>query len=693
LALESLEDRTVPTVVFNPALGPDQVFWRAGNAGNHPANQVVTGPLQTNADALSNSGVYLIFFGKSWTKSLVQPLVADAQTILASSYLSGLTDYGSSGTATYSGYTIDNSPLPDIGVNHGDMDPADIGQKCETAAAAEIRKIVPQQGWTQPQDNSPVHSPIYCVLFDYGDQGGANWPDQFSQTQTMNVIWIQLGPKQLGGHLRQGYDLTLSHELAERISDGTGNGIGVNGPYDPVTKQYINAGDNENQNVQICDGEPNGEKYIYPLNGSVWVQAYWSLSAQAFIVPDGNSQTLYLDGQWDKSNPDSPTFLGTFDLTVKGDQPGKGSNYNDVISVEQVDSGVQVTINGEVFRFDTSENWPITTYQFWSITIEPGGGNNTVNVKNLGNIPLDLECAAGSNNLVQFGNEDYGPVTIDGHGGNVTLDYAPIRNYSRQDQYETFTVTHALNFAITSQAVTWNDKASWSAYVPNPRVNPNLKNFPPNQNVETFIKDGHLEVYPMAYSGKGTFFATETTTYSDVGQLTINGAPVDTTFNVQSTASGTPLTVNASSQGKQAFTIGNKGSVHGIASRVALLGQVANSTVVVDDSASTSQDRVSISNGLGGDVEVGHAGDQFFGSGGELDCTGMSVLTLNLSKAAGDTVQLAPSMVTAFAINGQVGYPAQLQLDLTGITDALLTPGEWTFTKGSHKAVTFSNMK
>jgi hypothetical protein len=683
----------VPTVVFNTALGPPQVFWRAGNAENHPANQVVTGPITTNADALNDPSVYLIFFGKSWTPSVVKPLVADAQTILASKYLSGLTDYGSSGTATYAGYTIDSSPIPDIGVNTGDKDPADIGQKCENAAVAEIKKIVPKEGWAQPPDSNAVHSPIYCVLYDYGDKGGANWADQYSQTQTMNVIWIQLGPKQLGGHLRQGYDLTLTHELAERISDGTGNGIGVNGPYDATTMKYINAGDNENQNVQICDGEPNGEKYIYPLDGTVWVQAYWSLSKQAFVVPDANLQTLYLDAQWDKSDPDNPAFQGTFDLTINGDQPSKGSNYNDAISVERVDSGVQVTLNGEVFQFDNDEVWPITTYQFSAITIEPGGGDNTINVKNLGGIRLDIECAAGSNNLVQFGNEDYGPVTIDGHGGNVTLDYTQIRNSRQQDQWETFTVTHALGFTITNQTVSWNDAASWSAYVPNPKVNPNIKNFAPNQNVETFIKDGRVEVYPMPYSAKGTFFATETTTYSDVGQLTINGAPVDTRFTVQSTASGTPVTINANAQGKQAFHIGNKGSVKGIESLLTLSGQVTNSTVVVDDSSSTSQDKVTIGNGQAGDVELGLAGDQFFGSGGELDCTGMSTLTLNLSKAAGDTVNLTPSMVTAYFINGQVGYPAELTLNLAGVTDALLTPGEWTFTKNSHKAVSFTNMK
>jgi hypothetical protein len=50
-------------------------------------------------------------------------------------------------------------------------------------------------------------------------------------------------------------------------------------------------------------------------------------------------------------------------------------------------------------------------------------------------------------------------------------------------------------------------------------------------------------------------------------------------------------------------------------------------------------------------------------------------------------------MVTAFTINGQAGYPAQLYLDLTGVPDAVMLPGEWIFTKPSHKTVSFTNMK
>jgi hypothetical protein len=96
------------------------------------------------------------------------------------------------------------------------------------------------------------------------------------------------------------------------------------------------------------------------------------------------------------------------------------------------------------------------------------------------------------------------------------------------------------------------------------------------------------------------------------------------------------------------------------------------------------------------------ATDQFFGSGGSLTYGGLPSVTLNLSHAADDAVQLTPSAATAFSINGDqaeflAGHGAGLNLDLTGVVDALLSPGgpgagTWNFTKGSRQPVTFKNM-
>jgi hypothetical protein len=96
-------------------------------------------------------------------------------------------------------------------------------------------------------------------------------------------------------------------------------------------------------------------------------------------------------------------------------------------------------------------------------------------------------------------------------------------------------------------------------------------------------------------------------------------------------------------------------------------------------------------------------GDQFFGAHGGLDVTGMSALTLNLSKAANDAVHLSPSTMTALAVNGdlseyQAHAGAELDIALGGTTDGVLTPGTggagtWGFRKGSHKPITFTNVQ
>jgi hypothetical protein len=98
-------------------------------------------------------------------------------------------------------------------------------------------------------------------------------------------------------------------------------------------------------------------------------------------------------------------------------------------------------------------------------------------------------------------------------------------------------------------------------------------------------------------------------------------------------------------------------------------------------------------------TQVGAAAvDQFFGAGGSVTYGNMSALTLNLSKAADDSVKLTPSAVTAFFMNGDLsefraGHGAALDLDLTGVTNGTAAgsgTGTWTF--GNRQAVSYTNM-
>ena len=80
LALEALEDRTVPTVLFIPTFGAETV--------------------QGSNEGMISPSVHLIFSGSSWTQQSEQALLNSVASILAGPYLSGLTQYGSDGKAT-----------------------------------------------------------------------------------------------------------------------------------------------------------------------------------------------------------------------------------------------------------------------------------------------------------------------------------------------------------------------------------------------------------------------------------------------------------------------------------------------------------------------------------------------------------------------------------------------------------------
>jgi hypothetical protein len=199
---------------------------------------------------------------------------------------------------------------------------------------------------------------------------------------------------------------------------------------------------------------------------------------------------------------------------------------------------------------------------------------------------------------------------------------------------------------------------------------------------------------------------TETLNYANVKSLALHGGSIDTTFKVQSTPAGVPVTISAGSRiqpvtvGGSAlvnqFIVGVNGSVKQVRSSLTLLGSGPSDTLVVDDSQALVQDQVTVT-----PTQVGAATtDKFFGAGGSLTYGGLSALTLNLSHAADDTVQLTPSATTAFFVNGDptefaAHHAAVLTLDLTGVINAVLNstgPGNGIWTFGNRKAVTFQNL-
>ncbi len=307
-------------------------------------------------------------------------------------------------------------------------------------------------------------------------------------------------------------------------------------------------------------------------------------------------------------------------------------------------------------------------YHSTGMTIDTGPTLGPVHVSSTG-CATSINCAAPDTITVGNTLESIGQLTVNADGGTLTLT----DTIANEDD-DTTTITNRVTYGVSDQSVGYTNRWKETEYF-------DPQDFPQHKG-------------PRVQHWSGTSFSI--VYYQNVSSLTINSAPVDTSFYLYSTATGAPVTINTATDGTttNTFKVGHKHTVKEIRSQLTLNGSSPKDSVVVDDSKATSQDLVTIANGQSNDVQLGMAvSDEFFAPGGGLDCSGMSLITLDLSKALGDVVHLTPSTVTAFAINGEVGYPAELDVDLLGITDALKLANKWTFTKGSHKTIRFSNVK
>jgi hypothetical protein len=393
LLLEQLEDRVVPAVIFNSPFGGDSIFWFPGNGAGMPAYQPVDSPLSSNPTALNSPNVYLIFSGQSWTNATAQRFANDVDKIINhSAYLSRLSDYGSNGQALFNAannWTIDNSAAPA-------SDP--------TAGTNEIDKIVPTTSWVKPSQAATsgaffwpgaVTAPIYVVVFDTDGTTG-NGVDAYVPQGTqdpplaMNHIWIANS-----GNDENWFTTSFSHELVERMSDG-GGGIKMNARVS-LTSEW--------QNAQIVDNEPDAGGYDARLQGTVLVEAYWSISADGFIVPDTTSgPTVYVNPVWNGVNTSSPSFTGKFDLLIQKHTAADNTPGSITINDPYSDPAA-VTVDGTPFTFrNKGKVRNITVFDYsgstvtvlgnlgrvsiWSVN---GGTNVTVGNGNVGDVAAEVD--------------------------------------------------------------------------------------------------------------------------------------------------------------------------------------------------------------------------------------------------------------------------------------------------------------
>jgi hypothetical protein len=389
LMLEALEDRTTPTVIFKPAFGAETLQKTPNN--------------DYNFQTLSSPTVYLIFWGTYWGKHRDQAktLDADAQAVLASPYLSKLTQYNpahnaSYGKALYGNYWVDPSSNPSwptytdsqgntVTSNAGDSNSASAIQAEVADAINNSSGVIPAPALGSTQ----LTSPIYVVVTDpktAGSNGGYNLPATYNPFPGIPATATPINMISVGtstGPNEDYFTLTFGHEIAERMSDPTGDNYGVE-----VTPPSGIPGNLNGGYSQIGDNEPepaNQPHYSYrvsALGRTVAVQPWWSTADQAFIVPDGNPQQVTLDPSpyWTVDSTGTANFSNQYDLTITGDQ-GVFLDYG--ITIDATASGTTVTldtinlatglIGNESFAFDGG--------RIRNITVAPGAGSHAVNVQ------------------------------------------------------------------------------------------------------------------------------------------------------------------------------------------------------------------------------------------------------------------------------------------------------------------------
>ena len=263
----------------------------------------------TTAYSLQHPNVNFVFSGSYWSTTQGQQdeagMLSEAQAIMSSGYLSALTQYGSDGVANVGSHW---------------NDPTTVASNPSTAAPMQtfLQRSITNHN-AAPGSNDWQHVPIFVVVSDPTSSAGSNsgWngpgnyvqnvaigPFHFQFNENIRMIWLSTETDSSTHISKDGFTDLFSHELAESMAPAI------------VMTPPSSLPSNVKGDSQISDNEPDGARYTYRLGGNL-VQAYWSNNDGAFIVPDGNSETFYMDSNWTGTS-----FNGNFNLRVQGDQLG-----------------------------------------------------------------------------------------------------------------------------------------------------------------------------------------------------------------------------------------------------------------------------------------------------------------------------------------------------------------------------------
>jgi hypothetical protein len=449
LQLEALEDRAVPAII---PPGPPHVLPGSFNIAFTPKFGPETIVKGSTNDGMQNPSVNLVFSGPYWTTAQGQQdeanMLAAVQSILSGPYLTGLTQYGSDGKANFSRSWNDTATVPlqpKIGMPSASaLD--DFLQNSIDNHPTYIHDIYGHKHVAPPVNTNWQHAPIYVVVSDPNSSaqnpGGWNGGGGYAYIQqgifkvaNIHMIWVGTNGPNRDPIWLDGFTSSLSHELAETISDPDASGITVQPPKQLPWSLSDNT-DPQDVTGQIADFEPASQRYGYRLNNYM-VQPYWSRQDQAFIVPLGPSgssysQNFFLDPVWS-----GDIFSYSYNLRLQGDQLGPWYNDHIQIGGQRNHTDVAVVMNNASADF----------LNINKIAVNTGNGANDVQVTEL-NVPtLNIDSSGISNDTVEIGNNGSlagigGTVSVNNNSGQTALTID-----NSNDGWDTITITdHSVHY-------------------------------------------------------------------------------------------------------------------------------------------------------------------------------------------------------------------------------------------------------
>jgi hypothetical protein len=301
---------------------------------------------------------------------------------------------------------------------------------------------------------------------------------------------------------------------------------------------------------QICDGEPEGGREYYGrLDGESGplVTSYWSVQSDAFIIPEpGGLPTVYLNLVWNGVGTSSPSWAGTFDMTIDGQS-------NETITIQSSPDKANYI---EVWQSSISTSEPVFT-GYWSdlsgrsITIIPGS-NDTIDIRN---VPDNVS------------------VLVDGGRETDTINVSP-----GTDQTTILGNISVRNEGEASATININDRADSAAV----------------GRTVTFSAMPYVMVDQITFSGLGMISYDYGTSFKPV--INITGSQFGNTYDVENADVQLP-TIN--SHGSDSVTLGNStDGVREITGGVILTNGSAATNLTVDDSADPNMTPYTVTLGI-----------------------------------------------------------------------------------------------